>query len=633
MSFDERHWGARESARLRGDDDIRISCCKNLHTHNRPMEPNTVSESLAFSRADKLVIAACAISMLIVQMDWFALNLALPAIGRRFNVPTTDLQWVVSGYMLSIGALMVTAGRLADIFGHRRVIVIGLAIFGIVSIVCGSAPDEWFLIVARVVHGIGAALIFPVSIAVVSSTFSGARQARAIGVVLGVSAIGQALGPFVGGTFAEYLNWRGVFFINVPFCIAAIYLMLRYVKESRDEKADRHIDVPGMLAITGGLVCISLAFDRGEAWGWTSLLTVGTLGAGIALLVLFVAIEKRVKSPLVSLDLFRNRAFDAVVIAGSLSNVVFCFVAVFSALYLQGARGMSPFESGLVFLALSAGAGSASYFSGRLAEKFPADRLMAIGMLISAAGIVALTSVTSLWLYTALFLVTGVGLGLGWALSSVATQAVVPPEYVGQRLLMLVSMWLDDAEDPAGAELIGRLTETGEPCIKATTVLPFAAGVQRLIDVEFEDGHRYYTKEAHVADLADDAIDKLDAFWRHDMPMEGEVEIIGLGGAIGDVAEADSAFSNRGYLLWLNFAMRWDDPADDDDYIARTRNAVAGLAPWIGRGVYVNMLNFDEQDRVVEALGGTEKYAALARLKARYDPANLFRMNANITPA
>src|SRR6266581_1134299 len=208
----------------------------------------------------------------------------------------------------------------------------------------------------------------------------------------------------------------------------------------------------------------------------------------------------------------------------------------------------------------------------------------------------------------------------------------VPPEYVGKRLLMLVSMWLDDAEDPAGAELIGRLTETGEPCIKATTVLPFAAGVQRLIDVEFEDGHRYYTKEAHVADLADEAVDTLVAFWQ-DMPMEGEVEIIGLGGAIGDLAEADTAFSNRGYLLWLNFAMRWDDPADDPDYIARTRRAVADLAPWVGQGVYVNMLNFDEQDRVVEALGGPEKYAELARLKARYDPENLFRMNANVAPA
>jgi len=208
----------------------------------------------------------------------------------------------------------------------------------------------------------------------------------------------------------------------------------------------------------------------------------------------------------------------------------------------------------------------------------------------------------------------------------------VPPEYVGKRLLMLVSMWLDDADAADGAELIGRLCEIGEPCIKATTVLPFAAGVQRLIDVEFEDGHRYYTKEAHVADLADEAIDKLVAFWR-DMPMEGEVEIIGLGGAIGDVPEADAAFSNRGYLLWLNFAMRWDEPDRDPDYIGRTRAIVDDLAPWTGRGVYVNMLNFDELYRVVEALGGPEKYAELGRLKAQYDPENLFRMNYNIVPA
>jgi len=395
------------------------------------MEPNTTDDSLAFSRADKLVIAACAISMLIVQMDWFALNLALPAIARHFDVPATDLQWVVSGYMLSIGALMVTAGRLADIYGRRKVIVIGLAVFGIVSAICGAAPDEIWLIVARVVHGIGAALIFPVSIAVVSSTFTGARQARAIGIVLGFASIGTALGPFVGGTFSEYLNWRGVFFINIPFCVAAIVLMLRYVKETRDEAAERHIDIPGMLTITGGLVCISLAFDRGEAWGWTSIHTIGTLVGGVVLLVAFVAIEARTRSPLIDLSLFRNRAFDAVVLAGSLSNVVFCLVAVFSALYLQQARGMSPFDAGLVFLALSAGAGSASYFSGRLAERFPADRLMAIGMVISAAGIMGLTSAESLWFYTPLFLVTGIGLGLAWALASVATQAVVPSSFVG----------------------------------------------------------------------------------------------------------------------------------------------------------------------------------------------------------
>jgi FAD/FMN-containing dehydrogenase len=207
----------------------------------------------------------------------------------------------------------------------------------------------------------------------------------------------------------------------------------------------------------------------------------------------------------------------------------------------------------------------------------------------------------------------------------------VPPELVGRRLLMLVAMWLDDADDPAGAELVERLTVVGRPAVAATTVMPFAARVQKLLDEEFADGHRYYTKEAHVSDLADEAIDTLVAFWK-DMPMHGEVEIIGLGGAIGDVPEDATAFSNRGYLLWLNFAMSWDDPANDQDYIDRTRRIVGDLKPWTGRGIYVNMLNFDEMDRVVEAFGGPEKYARLGRVKAQYDPENLFRMNYNITP-
>jgi FAD/FMN-containing dehydrogenase len=207
----------------------------------------------------------------------------------------------------------------------------------------------------------------------------------------------------------------------------------------------------------------------------------------------------------------------------------------------------------------------------------------------------------------------------------------VPPELVGRRLLMLVAMWLDDADDPAGAELVERLNTVGRPCVKAMTVMPFAARVQKLLDEEFADGHRYYTKEAHVSELADQAIDTLVAFWK-DMPMHGEVEIIGLGGAIGDVAEDATAFSNRDYLLWLNFAMSWDDPANDQDYIDRTRKVVGDLKPWTGKGIYINMLNFDEMDRVVEAFGGPEKYARLGRVKAQYDPENFFRINYNITP-
>jgi sugar phosphate permease len=158
---------------------------------------------------------------------------------------------------------------------------------------------------------------------------------------------------------------------------------------------------------------------------------LGTLAAGVALLAAFVPIERRVPAPLVDPRMFRNRAFAVIVLAGSLSNIVYCYVAVFSALYLQQARGISPLDSGLIFLALSAGSGGASYYSGRLAEHVPADRVMAIGLLISAIGIIVLTSVDSLWVYTPVFFVCGVGLGLGWALTSVATQAVVPTAMAG----------------------------------------------------------------------------------------------------------------------------------------------------------------------------------------------------------
>ena len=207
----------------------------------------------------------------------------------------------------------------------------------------------------------------------------------------------------------------------------------------------------------------------------------------------------------------------------------------------------------------------------------------------------------------------------------------VPPELVGKRLLMLIAMWLGDADDPAGAAMVERLGAVGRPCARAMTLMPFAAGVQRVIDEEFEDHHRYYTKEAHITELAREAIERLVAFWR-EMPMEGEIEIIGLGGAIGDVPESDTAFANRHYQLWLNFAMRWDDPARDIVYIDRTRQIVSELAPWVGEGIYVNMINFDEQDRVVEAFGGPDKYVRLGRIKARYDPDNFFQVNYNISP-
>ena len=206
----------------------------------------------------------------------------------------------------------------------------------------------------------------------------------------------------------------------------------------------------------------------------------------------------------------------------------------------------------------------------------------------------------------------------------------VPKELVGKRMVMMIIMWLGDANDPAGIEMVEKLNSLGTPAVKAMTVLPFAAGVQKLINEDFEDGHRYYTKEAHCHTLDHQLVDKLVEWWKV-MPMDGEVEVIGLGGKICDLSEDATAFSNRGAQMWLNFAMRWDGAENDRPYMEMTRKIVRELEPWLSKGVYVNMLNFDEMDRVVEAFG-TEKYQRLGRVKGAYDPDNFFQVNANILP-
>ncbi|MFI1446192.1 MFS transporter [Streptomyces virginiae] len=383
-------------------------------------------ESL-FSRPDRAVITAAALSMLLVQMDWFALNLTLPVIARDYGEPTTDLQWLVSGYMLTLGAFMITGGRVADVHGRRRTLVCGLVGFGAVSVFCGLAPSTAWLVAGRVVQGVTAAFIFPVAVAVVTGYFRDDRQGRAVGTVLAFSAVGTALGPFVGGTLAEHVSWRAVFFLNVPICAAAAVLMLRHVPETRDTHASGRLDLPGAATLAGGLTLIMLGVDQGAAWGWTSPATWGCLIAGAALLTLFVRIERHSVEPLLDLGLLRNGPFVTITLAGSLSNVVYCLVAVFSALYLQQARGLSPFTAGLVFLALSVGAGTASYFSGHLARRWRPEVLMAGAMLLSGTSVLVLTWSTPLALYVVVFAVVGTGLGLGWALTNVATQSYVPP--------------------------------------------------------------------------------------------------------------------------------------------------------------------------------------------------------------
>src|SRR6266536_930970 len=191
----------------------------------------------------------------------------------------------------------------------------------------------------------------------------------------------------------------------------------------------------------------------------------------------------------------------------------------------------------------------------------------------------------------------------------------VPDPLVGQRLLMLIVMYLDDAEAPEGAQIVERLINVGRPATKAMTLMPFGARVQKIINPEFPDGNRYYTKEAHINTLPEEALESLVGSWQS-MQLEGEIELLGLGGAMARVPDDATAFPNRKHNWWINFALWWTEAARDQHCVRQIRAAHDALKPWLSSGIYANMLNFDEQDRLLDAYGGAERYARLGKVKA-----------------
>src|SRR3954452_3499934 len=202
------------------------------------------------------IVLAVALAVFCVDVDFFALNLALPATARELNVTTTDLQWAITIYQLTLASLLIPGGRLGDLLGRKRVLLVGIAIFGLGSLLCGAAQSEEMLVGFRAFQAIGAALLFPVGIAVISNAFPAEQRGRAIGNVYGIGAIGTAIGPFVGGLLTDTIDWPGGFFFNAPFAAAASLLTWRNVTESRDESAES-IDYRGLVAVAAGIAAVT----------------------------------------------------------------------------------------------------------------------------------------------------------------------------------------------------------------------------------------------------------------------------------------------------------------------------------------------------------------------------------------
>jgi EmrB/QacA subfamily drug resistance transporter len=339
-----------------------------------------------------VVLVLICLAQFMVILDATIVNVALPSIQKDLNLSEGNLQWIVNAYTLVFGGFLLLGGRAGDLLGRKRLFLIGLVVFTVASLLDGLASSEGMLIGARALQGLGAALVSPAALSIISTTFEeGAERARALGVWAAIAIGGSAVGLILGGVLTQYFSWPWIFFVNVPVGIVAFVLSLRLIPESRDVHAQQSYDVAGAVTVTAGLMSLVYAIVGATSHGWTSARTIGFFAFAVVLLASFVVIEMRAKAPLVRLSIFRIRSLLTANVSMFLAASGMFAMFFFNTLYLQHVLGYGPLKAGLAFLPFTAGimvsAGLASQFAPRVGVR----PVAAIGMLLTAAGLLLLT--------------------------------------------------------------------------------------------------------------------------------------------------------------------------------------------------------------------------------------------------
>ncbi|MCL6437501.1 MAG: MFS transporter [Rubrobacteraceae bacterium] len=390
-------------------------------------------------------LAACCFGLFMVLLDVTVVNVALPVIQKDLGASFSDLQWVIDAYTLALAVFVVTSGRVGDIFGRKKVFMTGLAVFTVGSFLCGLSGHLSFaglshvdlLLVARGIQGVGGSVMLPVSLAIVSATFEGPQRATAIGIWGGVSGLATAVGPVVGGFLVEKVSWESIFYINIPVGAAGILLSAWAIRETRDERAPRSIDLFGLVTVTVGLFCLVLALIRGQDRGWTSSYIVSLFVVAAIALVAFVAGELRMKNPMVDPRLFRNRSFTGAAIAAFTLSAGLYSLFLYLTLYLQNALGFSALETGLRLLPLSGLVLFTAPLAGNLSGRFSPRPVLFCGMALLAVAAFLMTRISprdtaSDWVVLLpAFVVAGLGNGLVNAPISTTAVGTVPRRLSG----------------------------------------------------------------------------------------------------------------------------------------------------------------------------------------------------------
>ena len=378
----------------------------------------TDAPALSYSSAPgRWVVAITVLGSGIAALDATVVNIALPTIGREFRTGVGALQWVMTGYTLTLAAFLLIGGSLGDRFGRRRIYSIGIVWFALASAACGFAPGAGFLIVTRMLQGVGAALLTPGSLAILEASFAPADRARAIGAWSGLGGVATAAGPLLGGYLISAASWRWIFFINIPIAAAVVALSARHVPESRDPDATGKIDYPGALAAVVFLTGITFAFIQAPTLGWSSPAVLTMAVAGGAGLAGFLVRESTAASPMLPLGIFKVRQFAATnavtfIVYAALTGATFLLPVE-----LQVVSGYSPLASGLALLPLTIIMLALSARSGRLATRIGPRLQMSVGPVVVGAGLGLLTLATDGSSYVVYVLPAVVVFGLGLAIT------------------------------------------------------------------------------------------------------------------------------------------------------------------------------------------------------------------------
>ena len=388
-------------------------------------------------------LAAVAVGLFMIMLDNTVVNVALPSIQDSLGLSLSELEWVVTGYALTFAAFMLTGGKLADLLGRRRVFVAGLVVFTAASLACGLAGSADVLIGARVVQGIGAALMNPATLSIITATFPPRQRGTAIGIWAGVSALALAIGPLVGGHLSEHADWSWIFFVNIPVGIVAVVAAFVFIDESRDTSKEQRPDVPGLVTSGVGLFALTYGLIEANSYGWGSTRILAAFGLAALSLAAFVSLELRQRRPMLDLKLFRNPTFSG-------ANVSMLFVALamfgvffYVSLYVQQILGFSPVEAGASFLPATILIAALAPQIGRLVDRIGSRWLTGGGMTLLALSLLVFSRLgtgSSYWDILPGLVLMGIGMALTMTPTTAAAMSSVPRDQAGVGSAVLNSM-------------------------------------------------------------------------------------------------------------------------------------------------------------------------------------------------